>query len=107
MKLVRALRSGKYKQGEAALRREEDDYDEFCCLGVACTISEIPLKWEKDAWGEYEFEDLNGVTMNTSTLPREVVEEYSFYSANGSRRDHNDLLINNDLYSNLAVSNGS
>lgn len=33
---VEALRSGDYRQGEAGLRRGDD---EFCCLGVLCDIA--------------------------------------------------------------------
>ncbi len=32
---VKALRSKKYKQGEGALRNEDN---EFCCLGVLCNL---------------------------------------------------------------------
>jgi hypothetical protein len=39
-KWVKALRSGKYKQGSNYLRRGND----FCCLGVLCDIV------EPDAW---------------------------------------------------------
>jgi hypothetical protein len=39
---VSALRSGKYKQGNGALRNIKD---EFCCLGVLCDIV-APEKWE-------------------------------------------------------------
>lgn len=33
-KLVRAIRSGMYKQGRGFLRR----FDRFCCLGVGCDV---------------------------------------------------------------------
>ena len=33
-KWVEALRSGKYKQGKSALKKD----DSFCCLGVLCDI---------------------------------------------------------------------
>ena len=39
--LTAALRSGEYKQGEARLRTEAD---EFCCLGVACDL------FDKSRW---------------------------------------------------------
>jgi hypothetical protein len=35
-KWVKALRSGKYKQGQAALNPTEGHY---CCLGVACVVN--------------------------------------------------------------------
>ena len=34
---VKALRSGKYKQGEGVLRVE----DKYCCLGVACELAGV------------------------------------------------------------------
>lgn len=44
---VEALRSGKYRQTDAALRRG----DGFCCLGVACDISGL---------GEWSDTDVDG-----------------------------------------------
>ena len=37
---VAALRSGEYKQGKNALRRQYEGEDaEFCCLGVLCDLA--------------------------------------------------------------------
>ena len=38
---VKALRSGDYRQGFGRLRTPEDNY---CCLGVLCDISPIPME---------------------------------------------------------------
>jgi hypothetical protein len=38
---VRALRSGKYRQGTGALRSKDDEY---CCMGVLCEV--LGLEWE-------------------------------------------------------------
>jgi hypothetical protein len=35
-KWIQALRSGKYKQGQAYLRKD----DSYCCLGVLCDLNE-------------------------------------------------------------------
>lgn len=35
---VEALRSGDYKQGQGNLFASKDDREEYCCLGVACSI---------------------------------------------------------------------
>lgn len=35
---VKALRSGKYKQGKNYLRRQTPEGDRYCCLGVLCEI---------------------------------------------------------------------
>jgi hypothetical protein len=42
-KLIKALRSGKYKQADGQLRTSDN---KFCCLGVACDIQN-PDKWHK------------------------------------------------------------
>lgn len=41
-KWVKALRSGKYKQGRRALHHLPTDT--FCCLGVLCEISDVAVK---------------------------------------------------------------
>ena len=61
-KWVAALRSGKYMQGDGALRKVEYDCDDegnevagperFCCLGVLCDIVE-PKKWAKHDANEW------------------------------------------------------
>jgi hypothetical protein len=48
---VRALRSGKYKQGEGKLSKS----DRHCCLGVLCQLAvkaKVPLKMEE---GDFYF----------------------------------------------------
>lgn len=64
---VKALRSGKYKQGFKALKIE----DRFCCLGVLCDLhlQKHGAKWEKKESTNYE-EYLGGDV----SLPKEVVE---------------------------------
>lgn len=37
--VVRRLRSGKYKQGQSALRLKDPEGDAFCCLGVMCEMA--------------------------------------------------------------------
>ena len=49
-KWLKALRSGKYKQGMGTLRIE----DRFCCLGVLCDLLD-PKKWEQDEYDELRF----------------------------------------------------
>jgi hypothetical protein len=43
-KWVAALRSGDYQQGTGALSVD----GKFCCLGVACAITDIPLRTPDD-----------------------------------------------------------
>ena len=66
--LVIALRSGNYKQGKKALRK--DNF--FCCLGVACDISGL---------GEWN----NGLYLDKDAyLPLEVMNYYGFVDQTGS-----------------------
>ena len=39
MKWVKALRSGKFKQGKNALKKTEEGKTSYCCLGVLAEIS--------------------------------------------------------------------
>lgn len=42
-KWVKALLSGRYKQGVAALHKvQAGQADRFCCLGVACKVARLP-----------------------------------------------------------------
>ena len=43
-KWVRALRSGKYKQGRKMLVQDTDCGKAYCCLGVLCDILPKPAK---------------------------------------------------------------
>lgn len=36
---LEALRSGDYTQGKGYLHTEQDEYAEFCCLGVLCDVA--------------------------------------------------------------------
>lgn len=77
---ISALRSGKYKQGAGALRNSKD---EFCCLGVACDIAEIPDK----TWGDlgeevgepYRYFQI-GAKAGMMSLCHEEVREYFGFS---------------------------
>ena len=96
--LVEALRSGKYKQGKKALRIKGDFY---CCLGVACDVSEL------GEWGElhrdqicyniqcFSYMGIDGV------LPKYVMNYYGFITPKGSHLIHKESLtsLNDKGYS--------
>lgn len=42
---VKALRSGKYKQGKGVLHRKDKKVDSYCCFGVLCDV--LGYKWTK------------------------------------------------------------
>lgn len=68
-KWLRALRSGKYKQGRSALRTPKDG---FCCLGVLCDLHAKATggKWEKDELGRYRY-------LGEAELPPQAVAEWA------------------------------
>lgn len=62
---IKALRSGKYKQGAAGLRPSKDT---FCCLGVLCDVQrrEGGGRWRRErSKGEFMFTG-NGLTFEGS-----------------------------------------
>jgi hypothetical protein len=97
MKLVNALRSGRYKQGRFRLA---NDKNEFCCLGVACDISNTSLKWEKDLDGIW------AVGGSTHSLPDAIIQEYGFYSSVGELRNgRRQFTVNGISYKSLSGAN--
>lgn len=76
-KWVEALRSGKYKQGQHVMRSGRD---KFCCLGVACDISE-EASWHKnketDGW-------YYGDWKNEETLSNHMVNFFGLNSEEGT-----------------------
>jgi len=76
-KWIKALRSGKYKQGRNYLRTNKN---EFCCFGVLCDISEDNAEWrfrpQHSAYSiviEYPTQKLNFASM--SMPPLELTKE--------------------------------
>lgn len=56
-KWLKALESGKFKQGRNYLCKElEDGSKEYCCMGVLCEISG-KSGWIKSDFGRYSFKD--------------------------------------------------
>jgi len=100
MELVKALRSGEYSQGTSVL---VDDNDNFCCLGVACNISNGDLNWE------FNNRDINwGMGgWDCYFLPNLIKEEFGFYNEKGGRRDNQPIIINKQHYQNLTHANDS
>src|SRR4051812_5428940 len=78
-KLVEALRSGKYEQGQGQLRLTQGAAHRplYCCLGVACDISGLG-DWAAN--DEYAIPDGHA---NRLHLPNAVREWLGFASENG------------------------
>lgn len=76
---IKALRSGKYKQGTGCLRKG----DEYCCLGVLCEVLDldfIPIYAEDDLEGiegverEIDNKILYGIQGNEGGIPYSLLE---------------------------------
>jgi hypothetical protein len=75
-KWVNALRSGKYKQGQGALKQYNDKGQaQHCCLGVLCELYNDTMKKNRKKILSEEF-DAGYVRLNNNitSLPHEVME---------------------------------
>jgi hypothetical protein len=95
-KLINALRSGRYKQGRGRL---VNDKNKFCCLGVACDISNTSLEWERGSYGTWT------IGGERYYLPEAIMQEYGFHSRTGVPRDDRELIINGKSYACLSGAN--
>ncbi len=94
MKLVEALRSGRYEQGRKYLRQG----DRYCCLGVAANIAESKDPWVREG-------AVHSMGDSTQMLPERIRDEYGMYSYDGLRRDDKNITINNVNYRDLTHAN--
>lgn len=85
-KWVKALRSGKYKQGKGNLRNSDDTY---CCLGVLCDIVDN-TKWNKDKFGSVSYKI--GKYSETAGAPEKVMKLTGLQDALGTNFKDNDCL---------------
>lgn len=90
MKWVKALRSGKYKQGKSALVSVKDGGNCFCCLGVLAVEVLRKTPNELFGWGALSDGFANTATLGTSW---------------GSQRNGGNLTIGGESYASLAVAN--
>jgi hypothetical protein len=98
MRLVKALRSGKYKQGKHALHNIRTN--RYCCLGVACEISGVvKVRQHCGVYACY------GQGKETAVLPQDVLKKFGFYSESGRRRDGKWLNIDGKDYADLSHAN--
>jgi hypothetical protein len=86
MKWVKALRSGKYKQGQSRLRNDSVDTKTttWCCLGVLCDIMN-PDGWDSNTYGS-SFSYACPIDGREDTvLPASVRKAAGMKSDNGER----------------------
>jgi hypothetical protein len=94
MALVEALRSGKYVQTRGKLR--ENNGEAFCCLGVACEISNV-VRWE---CGHY-VADRNDASH--AVLPLAVRDWLGAKETNPGTDDVHRLALMNDTGASFAT----
>jgi hypothetical protein len=94
MALVEALRSGKYVQTRGKLR--EAGGEAFCCLGVACEISNV-VKWN----GVCYIDDNNDT--NEHVLPYAVRDWLGAKETNPGTDDEHCLASMNDAGASFAT----
>ena len=66
-KWIKALRSGKFKQGKNALCTVEGKTAKYCCLGVLCHILKTPYTKNEGGFKEYEGND--------GSLPKSIMKK--------------------------------
>lgn len=97
-KWVKALRSGKYKQGTGYLKqRSPGKKTQYCCLGVLCEI--LGAEWQPDPLHAtrkvYSLDDRGDPT--NSNLPFSIKEAAGMCSPNGWLPDDRNLIDMNDI----------
>lgn len=87
---IKALRSGKYKQGKGYLRTNKN---EFCCLGVLCDLA------AKDGGEQWEYGYLRYIyRYNAAHLPENIKKYLSL-----SNHDLQNLMEMNDVGDSFEV----
>lgn len=99
---VKALRSGKYKQGVGKLF----DGELHCCLGVACEVAGLTPVPSTD-FGEFYVTGIHayGLDGEQNHLPREVSAMIDSYGDCGRRRDNKAICINGKCFRSLIHAN--
>ena len=89
-KWIKALLSGKYKQGREVLRRKNNT---FCCLGVLCDlyIKEIGGEWKMGKDGISYC-----IMQNDTGLPSKIQRWAGINSTEGSYDSDNDKTLADD-----------
>jgi|SRR5579872_441962 len=96
-RLVTALRSGKYRQGQRSLRQGYGRAKTYCCLGVACDLAKraVQGKWTVDN------EFVTSTSTDVNILPFSVELYYGFNKIKCNRFPRNpDVLIGPTLREN-------
>lgn len=102
-KWVKALRSGKYKQGQGLLKQTtEQNKASHCCLGVLCEIyNEDMRKSKKKTLSEQRYNGIHKFNKQPESLPKTVQKWAGLFSKVGDFRnvDRNDITSYGDFAS--------
>jgi hypothetical protein len=92
-KWVKALRSGKYQQGQRYLKQRLDEKTvAFCCLGVLCDILDVPSQMGTLSSTVFEYDQIFN-----QILPPHVIKKAGLRSAEGHYgKNGSSLSILND-----------
>lgn len=95
-KWIRALRSGKYRQGDGQLRND----DKFCCLGVLCDIHAKATgeKWDGNTYAGVEIQ-LPVSVAKWARIPKKFLDDHSIQET--------DIQLSEDPDDNLSTLNDS
>lgn len=88
-KWVKALRSGKYKQGQGLLKQTTiKDKTYHCCLGVLCELYNNEMrKSKKKTLSEQEYDGIHNFNKQRECLPKLVQKWAGLHSKMGDFRD--------------------
>lgn len=99
-KWVKALRSGKYKQGQEVLHNNKGGKDTYCCLGVLCDLYQQDRRSKKkkmldvdNKWGTITYD-------GKDTYLPDVVIKWAGMKTCGGTWDIEDEEIGNLIYLN-------
>ena len=86
-KWVKALRSGRYKQGTSRLRTKTGGEIRYCCLGVAYNIATNGSGWTEGSFGTYYTASRQGAYLGRTdpfTLPDSLQGKLAGMNDSGS-----------------------
>ena len=91
MEWVKALRSGRFKQGDGYLRNETERGFDYCCLGVLCEITKSNTGGQ---WNDSMFEVSGNIGIGV--LPSNVLAQFGMKTCDGATGQNTTLATKND-----------
>ena len=107
-KWVKALRSGKYKQGQGVLKQTTSKNVTYhCCLGVLCELYNEDMKnKKKKTLKETRYNGIHRLDKESEHLPSKVQKWAGLSGRVGQFKDYDhNKILNPNVYSSLADMN--